>query len=87
VSMVLEDKREAARGRLPAGQALRALGLGARLIPSAVFQLIQGHRRFGKCFVREAVRHGLPEEAAREMVRDLRPAKLIQSINEARKDR
>jgi hypothetical protein len=72
--------------RFQAGQALRMLGLGMRVLPSAVFQLTRGHRRFGRCFVQEAIRYGLPEVAAREMVRDLSPGKLIKVINKARKD-
>ncbi len=62
------------------GQGLRAMGLGLKLLPSAVYHLTRGHRRFSQCFVQEAVRYGIPKEIAREMAGELRPARLMKAI-------
>lgn len=75
-----ESSREAGRVRFPAGQALRAVSLGIRLLPAALCQLSLGYRRFGDSFVREAVRYGIPIEAAREMAGEWRPRKFMQFL-------
>lgn len=75
-----ETRREADGVRFPAGQALRAVGLGIRLLPAALCQLSLGYRRFGNSFVREAARYGIPAEAAREMAGEWSPRKLMQFL-------
>ena len=62
-------------------QGLRAMGLGIKLLPSAIYHLTRGHRRFSQCFVQEAVQYGIHEEAAREMAGELRPMKLFKIMN------
>ncbi len=62
-------------------QGLRAVGLGMKLLPSAMYHLTRGHRHFSRCFVQEALQCGIPEEAAREMAGELRPMKLFKTMN------
>ncbi len=76
------DGRKAAFGRLSAGSALKAIGLGIRLIPSALFRLNQGHRRFSGCFIEELTRCGVPERDAREMAREMRPGLILKAIRQ-----
>lgn len=74
-------------GRLQVAAAvLKAAGMALLMIPSAMYRLTLGHRRFGQCFVQEAVSYGIPESAAREIVHALRPRALLRELKARQKE-